>query len=141
MLRVTHFLDNELIRWLWGCQPYTPVPFYPPGTFLVLTSVRGWLNPRVIMQLEGLHHLKNLITSSPTVILILYSSKLQIDSLIKQLVSSLLVSAYYNKCYWKNVYVITSQRNNNGYNSVINNLITLSSWLIKKQNVSINNAV
>jgi hypothetical protein len=36
------------------------------------------------MQLEGLHQLKNPITSSPTVILILYSSKLEIDSLIKQ---------------------------------------------------------
>jgi hypothetical protein len=36
----------------------------PPGRFLVLISVRGWVDPRVVMQLEGLGKLKNPITSS-----------------------------------------------------------------------------
>jgi hypothetical protein len=37
----------------------------PPGRFLVLISVRGWLDPRAIMRLEGLGQLKK-STSSRT---------------------------------------------------------------------------
>jgi hypothetical protein len=35
----------------------------PPGTFLVLISVRGSVDPRAIVLLEGLGQLKNQITS------------------------------------------------------------------------------
>jgi hypothetical protein len=36
----------------------------PPGRFLVLISVRGWVDPRAIVRLEGLVQLKNVIASS-----------------------------------------------------------------------------
>jgi hypothetical protein len=36
----------------------------PQSRFLILISVRGWIDPRVIVRLEGLGELKNLMTSS-----------------------------------------------------------------------------
>jgi hypothetical protein len=36
----------------------------PPGRFLVLISVRDWVDPRVIVRLGGLGQLKNPVTSS-----------------------------------------------------------------------------
>jgi hypothetical protein len=37
---------------------------FPPGRFLVLISVRGWVDPKGIVRLEGLGQLKNTMTSS-----------------------------------------------------------------------------
>jgi hypothetical protein len=36
----------------------------PPGSFLVLISVRSWVDPRTIVRMEGLGQLKNPMTSS-----------------------------------------------------------------------------
>jgi hypothetical protein len=39
--------------WLWG-EPYVPPALYPPGRFLVLITVRSWVDPRTVVLGEGL---------------------------------------------------------------------------------------
>jgi hypothetical protein len=57
------FSRQSAHRWLWGCQTHAPAALYPQGRFLVLISVRGWVDPRVIVRLEGLGQVKNPMTS------------------------------------------------------------------------------
>jgi hypothetical protein len=61
-LRLPHFLDSSQmavrLSTLRTSRPLTP------GRFLVLISVRGWVDPRAIVRMEGLDQLKNTMTSS-----------------------------------------------------------------------------
>jgi hypothetical protein len=62
--RLPHFLDNRLTDGGEVVSLTRRPPFTPPGRFLVLISVRGWVDPRAIVRLEGLGQLKNPMTSS-----------------------------------------------------------------------------
>jgi hypothetical protein len=61
--RLPHFLDNRLTD---GGEfvSLTCRPLLPPGRFLVLIFVTGWVDSRAIVRLEGLGQLKNPMISS-----------------------------------------------------------------------------
>jgi hypothetical protein len=62
-------------RWRWGCQPYAPAS----GRFLVVISVRGWVDFRAIVPLEGLRQLKKPMTVQPSKWIILCVSERHTD--------------------------------------------------------------
>jgi hypothetical protein len=61
----SHIFRHSAHRWRYGCQPYDAGRFLPPERFLVLISVRGWIDPRAIVRLDELGKLKK-FTSSGT---------------------------------------------------------------------------
>jgi hypothetical protein len=59
----SHIFRHSAHRCRQGCQPYAPAAFYPPRKFLVLISVRDWVDPRAILRLEELGKLKKSTSS------------------------------------------------------------------------------
>jgi hypothetical protein len=62
--RLPHLLDSRIIDGGKVVSLTLRSPFYHSGKFLVLISVRAWVNPRAIVRLKGLGQLKNPMTSS-----------------------------------------------------------------------------
>jgi hypothetical protein len=62
--RIPHFLHNPLT--MAARSSALRADPWPPGRFLVLIPVRGRVDPRATMRLEGLCHLKTVMISSRT---------------------------------------------------------------------------
>jgi hypothetical protein len=60
MLRLSHFLDSRLTDGGKVVSLTRRPPFTPEGRFLVLISLRGSVDPRTVMLLEGLGKLKKI---------------------------------------------------------------------------------
>jgi hypothetical protein len=79
------FSRQSAHRWRWD-HPYAADGVPPPGRFLVLISVIGWVDPIGIVRLEGLGQLKNPVTwsgnKSATFRLVYWSSKIALCCLM-----------------------------------------------------------
>jgi hypothetical protein len=62
MLRNPHFSRRSVNRWRSSCQPFAPATLFLRVDFILIISIRGWVNPKEIVQLEGLGNIKRSMT-------------------------------------------------------------------------------
>jgi hypothetical protein len=76
-----------------------------PGRFLVLISVRGWVDPGAVVRLEGLGQLKSPMTSTPLSSVLL--GKATLAQLVKQFPAFYRTRNFIRKCLSLNIFTIT----------------------------------
>jgi hypothetical protein len=64
VVKQSHYRPWQALRDPGGCQPYAPAAFTPQEKFLVLISVRDWVNPRAIVRPKRLCQWKIPMTPS-----------------------------------------------------------------------------
>jgi hypothetical protein len=64
-VEVPIFSRKSAHRWPWGCQPYAPAALNPQGRFLVVISLKSWVDPKATVRMKELGELKKYIYTSP----------------------------------------------------------------------------
>jgi hypothetical protein len=88
--------------WRWqGCQPYATAAFTAQAVFLLLISVRGWVDPRAIVRPLGLCQWKIPMTSS--------GIEPGTFRLVSQCLKHIRISNDFKVRWWKNISSIKEQ--------------------------------
>jgi hypothetical protein len=114
--RCFHIFGQSAHRWRWGCQPHAPTALYPQEESWYSFLLRGWVDPRAPVRLEGLGQLKNSINSSGTepAIYRLVAQRLPTRLQIKQFHSQV-ISEYFVVHHWQTCETAVHDAHSNKY--------------------------